>query len=354
MGLFKKRREKPEKIFKINDLVDLRLINKKTYIYIKDKPFIICAHLLINIPVERIHRYDEIKSIDETVELLKSTEGMKYMISPEEEFMGHCSNIQAFFENELNTDILHTNIAFPLLRKLVELKYEPARRVFKEEIVIRFNEGTKSSRYFLNSGGYLDYLNEEEKQALRGYEPTWFQRLITPDFMFKIVIMGDDNVGRSTLVLDYLNSRDYNPRSPIGVNFATKDTVLNNHNVKLQIWFLSNLKQYEKLWKFYLSGTLGAIIMYDITNINSIKSVHKWVQTLRSNKWIQSRGDIPILLVGNKLDLQENRGESKEEGIKIKNKHNLTGSMKISLKTGKNVAEMFDEITRLIYHSNFF
>ena len=354
MGLFKKRREKPEKIFKINDLVDLRLINNKTYIYIKNKPFIICAHLLINIPVERIHRYDEIKSIDETVELLKSTERMQYMISPEEEFMGHSSNIQAFFENELNTDILHTNIAFPLLRKLVELKYEPARRVFKEEIVIRFNEGTKSSRYFLNSGGYLDYLNEEEKQALRGHKPTWFQRLVTPDFMFKIVIMGDDNVGRSTLVLDYLNSRDYNPRFPIGVNLATRDIVLNNRSVRLQIWFLSNLKKYEKLWKFYLSGSLGAIIMYDIANINSMKSVPKWIQTLRENKWIQSRGDIPILLVGNKLDLQENRVVSKEEGIKIKNKHNLPGSMEISLKTGKNVAEMFDEITRLIYHSNFF
>ncbi len=94
--------------------------------------------------------------------------------------------------------------------------------------------------------------------------------------------------------------------------------------------------------------------MYDIANINSMKSAPKWIQTLRENKWIQSRGDIPILLVGNKFDLQENRVVSKEEGIKIKNKHNLPGSMEISLKTGKNVAEMFDEITRLIYHSNFF
>ncbi len=349
MGLFKKRREKPDKIFKINDLVDLRLINNKTHIYIKNKPFIICAHLLINIPVESIHSYDDIKSIDETIELFKSKERVQYMISPEEEFMGHCSNIQAFFENGLNTDILHTNIAFPLLQKLVELKFEPARRVFKEEIVIRFNKGTKSSRFFLSSEGYLDHLNGEEKQALRGYKPTWFQRRVSPDFMLKIVILGDDNVGRSTLVLDYLNSRGYNPRAPIGVNFATKDIVLNNHSVRLQIWFLSNLKLYEKLFKFYLSGTLGAIIMYDITNINSMNSVPKWIHTIRANKWVQSRGDIPILLVGNKFDLKENRVVSKEEGIKIKNKFNLTGCMEISLRTGKNVAEMFDEITKLIH-----
>ena len=94
------------------------------------------------------------------------------MISPEEEFMGHCSNIQAFFENGLNTNILHTNIAFPLLKKLVDLNFEPARRVFKQEIAVRFNEGTQNSRYFLSSGGYLNYLNKEEKEALIGYDPT--------------------------------------------------------------------------------------------------------------------------------------------------------------------------------------
>ncbi|MFX1316578.1 MAG: Rab family GTPase [Promethearchaeota archaeon] len=354
MVIFKKIRKKPRKIFKINDLVDLRLINNKTHIYIKDEPFSICAHLLLNIPVDSIHRYDDAKSIDEVVEVFRSTEQIQYIISPEEEFMGHCSNIQAFFESGLNTDILHTNIAFPLLKKLVELKFEPARRVFKEEIAIRFNEGINSSRLFLYSRGYLDYLNEEEKHALKDYvnftkfiKPIWCE--IT--FIYKIVILGDDNVGRSTLVMDYLNSRDYNPYSPIGVNFATKNEVLNNHGIRLMIWFLSNLSSLEKLWKYYLSGTFGAIIMYDITNINSMNKIPKWIQIIRENRWIQSRGDIPILLVGNKTDLDKNRVVTKEEGIKIKNKHNLTGFMEISLRTGENVAEMFHEITRLIYLS---
>jgi hypothetical protein len=224
----KRIRKSPQK-FKINDLVDLRLKKNKTYIYIRNKKFIICAHILIDIPVKNIHRYDDIKSIDEAVELFKSTERVKYMISPEEEFMGHCSNIQAFFENGLNTDILHTNIAFPLLKKLVELKFEPARKVFTQEIVERYNNGTANSRYFLNSGGYLNYLNKEEKQALKGFDPTWVQRAVYPEFLCKIVIIGDDNVGRSTLALDHLNSRDYDPHSPIGVNFAIKDMVLNNH-----------------------------------------------------------------------------------------------------------------------------
>jgi len=329
--------------------VDLRLIDNKTQIYINDKPFIHCTHLLINIPIKSIKSYEEVKSIDEVIELYKSTEKFQSIISPEEEFMGHCSNIQAFFESGLNTDILHTNIAFPLLKKLVELDFEPARKVFKEEIAIRFNNGTKSSRYFLISEGYLDYLNEEEKQALKGYKPSWFQREGLVDFLFKIVILGDDNVGRSTLVIDYLNSRKYNPNSPIGVNFATKDIEINNHGIRLQIWFLSNFERFRNLFKFYLSGTLGAIIMCDITNINSINNIPKWVQTIRANQWVQSRGDIPILLVGNKHDLKENRVITEKELIKIKNNNNLTRYMEISLKNGTKVDEMFDEITKLIY-----
>ena len=225
-----------------------RLKRNKTHIYINNQRFIICAHILIDIPVRNIPRYDEIKSIDEAIDSFKSTEIIKYMISPEEEFMGHCSNIQAFFENGLNTDILHTNIAFPLLRKLVELRFEPARRVFKQEIVERYNNGTQNSRYFLSSGGYLNYLNKEERQALKWYKTTLVHRPDYIYFLFKIAILGDDGVGRSTLAIDHFNSRDYDPRPIIGVNFAIKEIALNNYEGKFQIWFPSNLKRFEEFF----------------------------------------------------------------------------------------------------------
>ena len=328
--------------FKINDLVDLRLKRNKTHIYINNQRFIICAHILIDIPVRNIPRYDEIKSIDEAIDSFKSTERIKYMISPEEEFMGHCSNIQAFFENGLNTDILHTNIAFPLLKKLVELKFEPARRVFKQEIVERYNNGTTNSRYFLNSRGYLNYLNREEKQALKGFKSTMVHR---PDyfyFLFKIAILGDDGVGRSTLAIDHLNSRDYSPRPLIGVNFAIKNIALNNYEGKFQIWFPSNLKHHEEFIKFSLNGTLGSIIMYDITNINSFNSVPKWIQIIREIK------DTPIILVGNKSGLNRDRVVSKEQGNEFKEKYDLSLFMEVSLRSGEDVDAIFTELAHLI------
>ena len=174
------------KIFKINELVDLRLIDGRTYIYVNNKEFLICARLLLNIPIDRIQEADGIKSIDEAAEVFKQSlwqnrivEGpmarpsrfQNNTITPEEEFKGHCSNIQAFFENGLNTDILASNIAFPLLKKLVSLGYKPAMRAFKEEIIIRFNEGTFNSRLYLYKQHYLNYLNREERQTLKVYIP---------------------------------------------------------------------------------------------------------------------------------------------------------------------------------------
>ncbi|MFX0141443.1 MAG: hypothetical protein ACFFDN_47840, partial [Candidatus Hodarchaeota archaeon] len=117
---------------------------------------------------DKSRSYSNIKNMDEASQILKARYSSWFMrISPKEAFMAHCSNIQAFFENELNTDLLHSDIAFPLLKKLVQLGYQPAEKVFAEEIVKRYNEGTWESRKFLRSEGYLKYLNKKEKRTLK-------------------------------------------------------------------------------------------------------------------------------------------------------------------------------------------
>ena len=165
------RKKKVKKIFKINDLVDMRLVGKKTRIFVNNEMLLVCSHLFLNIPKERIWKANEIKSMDEAARVFKSTKKIQHKISSKQEFIGHCSNIQAFFENGLSTDILITDVAFPLLKELVDNGYEPAIRVFKEEIVKRYNTGTTSSRMFLSMQGYLFYLNEEEIQELKRFDP---------------------------------------------------------------------------------------------------------------------------------------------------------------------------------------
>lgn len=159
--------ETAEKIFRINELVDLRLIKNNTYIYIENKRFVQCLNVLFNIGADKDRKVGNIKTMDEASQFARGRYSQWFTrISPEEEFMAHCSNIQAFFENNLNTDLLHSDIAFPLLKKLVSLGYQPAEGVFNKEIIKRYNEGTWRTRMFLKSEGYLKYLNREEKRIL--------------------------------------------------------------------------------------------------------------------------------------------------------------------------------------------
>jgi len=127
--------------------------------------------LFLDIPINKIRKYDEIKSIDEAAEKLDSSmEGgrgrCKYNISPETEFWGHCSNIQAWYENSYATNLLHRNLAFPLLKALVNIGDPLAKKVFKEEIAVRFESGYPSVVLYLIKQGYLDYLNDEELNTL--------------------------------------------------------------------------------------------------------------------------------------------------------------------------------------------
>lgn len=156
--------------FKVNDYVSLRFEDEKTVIYVSGKRFRQCVNLLLNIPVDDIHEFDQIDSIDEAAEILdksREDEDLPIIIPSRVEFWGHCSNLQVWSENSYDTRILHSNISFPLLKKLSESGDKVALRVFKEEIVKRFTQGNETVRDFLIEEGYMDLLNREEVLSLK-------------------------------------------------------------------------------------------------------------------------------------------------------------------------------------------
>lgn len=161
-------------LFKINENISLALEGKKTEIYIDSKKFIQCKHLFLikDLKIKQGEQVNQLKSIDDVAEYLDDVlEGEEILaselgITPEQEFWAHCSNLQAWVENKYNTQLLHSNLAFPLLEKLSELGDLQARRVFKEEIARRYNEGSKKTRDYLVEESYFDLLSREEKLAL--------------------------------------------------------------------------------------------------------------------------------------------------------------------------------------------
>jgi len=176
------------KEFKVNEYITLKLIEEinpkypelkeiKNIIFIAGEPFEQCRYLLLTeIDGANLHDYqDQVADVvydvsttsidaqadklDRSMEIGEDT----IEILPEEEFWAHCSNLQAWAESDYDTRLLHSNLAFPLLKKLREIGDPKAKRMFKDEISKRFKNGTNSTRDFLIIENYLDdYLSEEE------------------------------------------------------------------------------------------------------------------------------------------------------------------------------------------------
>jgi len=153
--------------YRVNKYLTLRLENNRTYIYVGDRRFMQCMYLLMNISKNKAEQYSQIDSIDEAAESLdRSHEGNPSLLEPQMEFWGHCSNIQAWEENDYDTRLLHRNLAFPLLKKLVEAGDPRAKRVFKEEIAIRLSSRHQTVFNYLYHQGYLRYLDLNELESV--------------------------------------------------------------------------------------------------------------------------------------------------------------------------------------------
>ena len=149
--------------FRINQYLSLKLIDQKTIIYIKGQPINQCKFLLMNIEKDKHREYDKINSIDEAEETLdRSMDGKEGIISAETEFWGHCSNIQAWAENNYDTRILHRTIAFPILKRLANVGDRMAKKVYKEEIIRRFQSNYPPVVEFLLNGNYLQIFSKSE------------------------------------------------------------------------------------------------------------------------------------------------------------------------------------------------
>lgn len=156
--------------FPINRYLELRLEDVKTNIYVGCELFIQCKYLLINFSCNDFEEFESVTSIDEAIE--KSEKLFEYIntkrdsISPEVQFWGHCSNLQAWYENNYDSSLIHSNLAFPLLRKLATAGDILATRVFKEEIAKRFDRGYITTVRFILYNGYLNFLDKEELKCV--------------------------------------------------------------------------------------------------------------------------------------------------------------------------------------------
>jgi small GTP-binding protein len=170
------------------------------------------------------------------------------------------------------------------------------------------------------------------------------------DYVFKLVLAGDGAVGKTTLVQKFVEEKfteDY--LATIGANIMKKEYKLRGEDVgcMFSIWDLAGQDLFKRARKNYFSNASAGIIVFDVTRKGTFEHVKNWMLEF------QGIGKpIPIVLVGNKIDLVDEREVTAEEAEAGAKELNIS-YIETSAKAGENVEEVFEMLAYFLIKSNF-
>ncbi|OHT01478.1 Ras-related protein RIC1 [Tritrichomonas foetus] len=167
--------------------------------------------------------------------------------------------------------------------------------------------------------------------------------MATQDYMFKLLVVGESGVGKTCMLLRFADNKfEENFLSTIGVDFKVKEIMVDDKKVKLQIWDSAGQERFRNITASYYRNCSAIIIVYDITNHDSFDRVQQWVTDVRGFV-----PDAPLLLVGNKCDLEEDRKVTIEEGKGLADKLGFV-FLETSAKTALNIENVFMEMSKTL------
>ncbi len=163
------------------------------------------------------------------------------------------------------------------------------------------------------------------------------------DFKFKICLLGETSVGKTSLVYRFIENKfreDY--KSTLGVNILQKLLEIDDNSVSTNIWDLGGQENFRRLRKLYLDGSMGALVIFDLTNRESFEKLGSWIKDFRGQ-----RGEKPFCLIGNKADLKDQIVVTEEETRLLSKEHGVEFII-TSAKTGENVEEAFVNLAKKV------
>ena len=163
---------------------------------------------------------------------------------------------------------------------------------------------------------------------------------------FKIIIIGDSGVGKSSLLKRAVQNRFENSyQATIGFEFLLMHFKVNELKIKLQIWDTCGQEMYRSLVQGFYRNTSLAILVYEINSKKTFEAIDIWLKDLRQH----TEPDIPVFIIGNKNDLE--RKVTTEEAQIFATSNRTVYFAECSAKNGYNVKEIFFEAAKYLYET---
>lgn len=165
------------------------------------------------------------------------------------------------------------------------------------------------------------------------------------NYIFKIILVGDHNTGKTTFMKKLINLNISSITTTIGVDYLIKYRKIDNKQIKINMWDTAGQERFKSIIINYFKGISGILLFFDLSNINTFNSIEKWIKEIQDKN--SCSHDHPIFLIGNKSDLVQTVNNNLIN--ELINKYNLKYHRISSLKN--KVDDIFDLLILNIYNN---
>ena len=167
------------------------------------------------------------------------------------------------------------------------------------------------------------------------------------DFQYKILFLGDTSVGKTSLLIRYTDNKfDSDSLPTLGVDVRNKYVSLEQKRIRLDIWDSAGQERFRNLTKNFYHGANAIIFVYDITNKKTFETLKTWL--IEAQKDVTNETE--MIIVGNKIDLNEKREVNFQTSESLGKKNNIE-VFESSAKTGEGVEEMFIYLIKKLFQN---
>ncbi|XP_070763264.1 ras-related protein Rab-19 isoform X3 [Enoplosus armatus] len=169
------------------------------------------------------------------------------------------------------------------------------------------------------------------------------------DFLFKIILVGDSNVGKTCVVQSFKSGIFMEKQqNTIGVDFTVRTLDIDGKKVKMQVWDTAGQERFRTITQSYYRSAHGAMVAYDITRRTTFESVSHWIREVEQ----YGAASVLLILIGNKSDLQAQRQVLFEDACTLAENNGVLAALETSAKEAQNVEAAFILMARELLARN--